>query len=90
MAFESAAGGVYDVAAWPADTSGGELVVPNATSYVLAPGDAAQDTEVDVATAVAPVAGDGLLGFAGGATFVVNDHTGPAVEPLAPLAVICQ
>jgi len=64
--------------------------VPNATSYVLAPGDGAQVNEVDIATPVAAVAGDGPLGGAGGAAIVVNDHTGPAVAPPAPLAVICQ
>jgi len=66
------------------------VVVPNATSYVLAPADDAQVNEFDIATAVAPVAGDAPLGRAGGAAIDVNDHTGPAVEPLAPLAVICQ
>jgi len=39
------------------------------------------------------LAGDGPLGTSGagtGAAAVVNDHTGPPVEPPAPLAVICQ
>jgi hypothetical protein len=45
---------------------------------------------VDVDTPVAAAAGDAPLGAAGGASIVVNDHTGPAVAPLAPLAVTCQ
>jgi hypothetical protein len=43
---------------------------------------------------MAALAGDGPAGTAGGAgggvAAVVNDHTGPAVDPPVPLAVICQ
>jgi len=71
------------------------LLVPNATSYVLAPADGAHVNAVDGATLAAPLAGDGPAGTAGGAggsgaAMVVNDHTGPAVEPPEPLAVIRQ
>jgi hypothetical protein len=67
--------------------------MPNATSYVLAPADAAHVNAVDGAISVDPFAGDGALGTAGaatGAAAVVNDHTGPAVDPPVPFAVICQ
>jgi len=64
--------------------------VPNATSYDVARVDAAHFNEVDVATADAPSTGDGVPGTTGGAATVVNDHNGPAVDPLGPLAVIRQ
>ena len=64
--------------------------MPNATSYVVARAEPAHVSEVDVATPVASLAGEGLLGLSGGASIVVNDQTGPAVEPLVPFAVICQ
>jgi len=66
------------------------LLVPNATSYDVARVDAAHFSKVDVVTADAPSTGDGVLGIAGGATTVVNDHTGPAVDPPGPLAVMRQ
>jgi hypothetical protein len=72
------------------ETIGGVLLVPSATSYDAAPAEAAHDSEVDAVTPVAPLAGDGLLGEAGGAAIVVKDHTGPAVDPPVPLAVTCQ
>ena len=68
----------------------GGLLVPNATSYVLAPADAAHVTAVDGAISLDAFAGDGPLGAAGGAAIVVNDHIGPAVDPPVPFAVICQ
>jgi hypothetical protein len=75
-------------------TSGGELLVPNATSYEVAPDDAAHAIAVDVGTSIAPLVGDGTAGTAGGAgggaAAVVNDHNGPAVDPPGPLAVIRQ
>jgi hypothetical protein len=69
--------------------------MPNATSYVLAPDDAAHVNAVDGATPADPLAGDGPAGTAGGAggggaAMVVNDHRGPAVEPPEPFAVIRQ
>ena len=64
--------------------------MPNATWYEVAPVDAAHVTDVDIPTPVAALAGDGPLGVAGGPATVVKDHTEPAVEPPAPLAVIRQ
>jgi hypothetical protein len=43
-----------------------------------------------VATPVAPVAGAGVFGVAGGVTDVVNDHTAPVVDPWLLRATICQ
>ena len=43
-----------------------------------------------VATLVAPLTGVTAIGVVGGATIVVNDHTGPATVPAAFRAVICQ
>jgi hypothetical protein len=64
--------------------------VPSATSYDVAPAEGAHIIDVEVATPVAARAGAGFLGRSGGAALVVNDHTGPAVDPPVPLAVICQ
>ena len=67
--------------------------MPNATSYVLAPADEAHVNPVDGAISVDAFAGDGPLGTSGagmGGAAVVNDHTGPAVDPPVPFAVICQ
>ena len=75
------------------ETMVGAPLVPNATSYVVAPADAVHVNAVDGAISVDPFAGDGALGTAGaatGAAAVVNDHTGPAVDPPVPFAVICQ
>jgi hypothetical protein len=47
----------------------------------------------DVTTPVALLAGLGFAGVpggGGGTAVVVNDHTGPLVEPLPFLATICQ
>jgi hypothetical protein len=44
----------------------------------------------EVAVLVAPFAGFGEFGVAGGAATVLNDHTGPVVEPTAFLATILQ
>jgi hypothetical protein len=66
------------------------LLVPNATWYEVAPADVVQVTDVDIATPVAVLAGDGPPGIAGGAAIVVNDHRGPTVTPPGPLAVIRQ
>ena len=67
--------------------------MPNATSYVLAPAEAAHVNAVDGAISVDGLAGDGPLGTSGagiGAAAVVNDHTDPVVDPPIPFAVICQ
>jgi hypothetical protein len=72
------------------DTTVGGLLVPNATSYDVARVDAAHFNNVDVVTPDAPSTGDGLRGIAGGAATVVNDHSGPAVDPPGPLAVMRQ
>jgi hypothetical protein len=66
------------------------LLVPNATSYDVARVEAAHFNRVDVATADAPLIGDGVAGTVGGAAVVVNDQTGPAVEPPGPFAVMRQ
>jgi hypothetical protein len=66
------------------------LLVPNATWYEVAPVDAAQVTDVDIAIPVTALAGDGPAGAAGGAATVVNDHRGPTVAPPGPLAVMRQ
>ena len=84
---------MYVVVDCSVETTFGGLLVLNATSYVLAPADAAHVNAVDGATSAAPLTGDGPLGDAGGGTgaaAVVNDHTGPAVDPPVPFAVICQ
>jgi hypothetical protein len=52
--------------------------VPNATSYVLASADPTHVNEVDIATAVAALAGDGPLGAAGGAAAAVSSGITPA------------
>jgi hypothetical protein len=66
------------------------LLVPNAMSYDVARVEAAHFNRVEVATADAPLIGDGVPGTAGGAAIVVNDHSGPAVEPPGPFAVMRQ
>ena len=71
----------------------GGLLVPNATSYVLAPAEAVHVNAVDGATSAAPLTGDGPAGAAGAggsAAIVVNDHSGPTEEPPGPFAVIRQ
>ncbi len=50
-----------------------------------------QESVTLVATPVAPMAGLGLLGAGGGdPALVVNDQTGPSVEPLLLVATTCQ
>ena len=73
----------------PAAAAGGGLVVPNATSYVVAPFEV-QARVVGDETLVAPLAGVTATGAVGGAICVVNDQSGPAVLPFEFHAVICQ
>ena len=70
-------------------TCDGGSVGPKSTSYVVAPADAHVSVTL-VATPVAPSAGEGEPGVAGGATAVVNDHTAPGVDPTLLRATICQ
>jgi hypothetical protein len=60
---------------------------------VLAPSEAVHVKALEAAMSVDAFAGVGPPGTAGGgigAAAVVNDHTGPAVDPPLPFAVICQ
>ena len=78
------------------ETMVGAPLVPNATSYVVAPADAVHVNAVDGAISVDAFAGDGSAGAAGGGggggggATVVNDHSGPVVVPPGPRAVIRQ
>ena len=71
-------------------TGGGGFVVPKLTSYDVAPA-AVQDIASEAPeTPAALFDGDGDAGVDGGPTTVVNDHTGPTLEPLPFFATICQ
>src|SRR5256885_9411380 len=77
--------GAYEADDCALDTLGGGFAVPNLTSYVVAL--VALHVSVGVVlTLVAPFAGLGLAGAPGGGggePAVVNDHTGPGVDPFA-------
>ncbi len=68
----------------------GGLTVSKYTSNVMPVPAPLQESVALVATLVAPLAGLGLLGAAGGATIVVKDHTLPAVWPPALIATTFQ
>ena len=64
--------------------------MPNATLYCVALVDAAQLRVGVTDTPVAALTGVGPMGAVGAATAVVRFHTGPLVDPPAPLATIRQ
>src|SRR5689334_1993749 len=74
--------GANDAAVRPMATIDGGLVIPNATSYVAAPAEVHVNVGV-IVTPAAPAAGVTAIGVVGCATIVVNEATGPVVEPLA-------
>ena len=63
--------------------------MPTLTSYDVAPLDAHESVS-GADNPVAPLNGDGELGIDGGGATVVNDHTGPAVDPPLFFAIACQ
>ena len=74
----------------PVATGAGGFVVPKLTSYDVAPV-AVHDIESEAPdTPVALFDGNGDVGVDGGPIIVVNDHTGPTLEPLPFLATTCQ
>jgi len=71
------------VVAWLDETTGGEAVVPNATSYEVAFDDGAQESAELIGAPVLPEAGAapvGADGGGGGGAAVVNDQTTPVLE----------
>ena len=82
----------YDGVASPVVNAAGGFEVPKLTSYEVAPVDAHDSVTDDADTPVEPLEGegdDGMVGGGGGAA-VVNDHTGPAVDPPLFFATTCQ